>query len=192
VILSKKLTSIFLLAASQTLNAMNPQVLSGVQTYQADPTTRSQLLSILESCDVPNDSADVNCILQGLQSGNIKSPSMAANIIDGYKAALNYKLNNPKCQMPDMITLNQATADCVFVLHYTILESSNPAAAGEAYDNCILRKSGNLALQGNLAAQFTMKNIAEQSGNSQLFQIWTTTLYDNNDPKAVQKMANCF
>ncbi len=195
IILSKKLTpAIFLLAISQTSYAMNPQVLSSVRTHQADATTRSQLLSILESCDVPNDNADVNCILQGLQApnANIKNPSMATNIIDGYKAALNYKMNNPKCQIPDMITLNQATADCVFVLHYTILESSDPTSANEAYNGCILRKSGNLSLQGNLAAQFTMKAIAENSGNSELSQIWTTTLYDNNDPKAVQEMANCF
>ena len=193
--LSKKLTiATILLVVSQFSQAFYNQTLSGVRTHQADNQTRNQILSVLESCGVPNDGVEPECVLQGLQGpyNNIKDPSMAANIVDGYQAVLNDKVNDPKCQLPAIYIVNQAAALCVLVLHYAVLEASDPAVAKIAFDRCLVSKIGGLAFAGNIAAQFSMKKIAEQSGRGEQVQVWTNTLRNNNDPRDIEEMAHCF
>tara|TARA_R110002110_G_scaffold33533_1_gene114877 strand:- start:204405 stop:204995 length:591 start_codon:yes stop_codon:yes gene_type:complete len=194
--ITKNLTSAALLLCFSTLcqAAFYNETLSSVKTHQADAETRSQLMSALESCGVPNDGIEASCVIQSLQgpNNNIKNPNMAANIVNSYKAALNNKVSDPKCQLPDIYAVNQIAADCVLVLHYSVLESGNPSTAKQAFDRCLQGKIGGLALAGNLAAQFSMKKISEESGRGDQMQVWANVLKENTDPNEVKDMASCF
>lgn len=171
--------------------AFYSSTLAGLKTDQADQQTRTQLMSVLETCGIPGEVDDPNCVLQGLtgQYSNVKDPSMAQNIVQGYQAAMAANTGNANCRLPEIFEANNAAGTCVLMLHYRVLETLDLAAAKDAFDNCVAVRMGGLAVQGNVAAQIMMTTLVTDPEAKRLYN---NMLKDNVDPEYVKMIASCF
>lgn len=174
----------------QTL-AFYSSTLAGLKTDQADQQTRTQLMSVLETCGIPEDVDDPNCVLQGLTGkySNVKDPSMAQNIAQGYQAAMAANTGNANCRLPEIFEANNAAGTCVLILHYRVLETLDLAAAKDAFDNCVAVRMGGLAVQGNVAAQVMMTTLV---ADPEAKRLYNSMLQENADPEYVKMIASCF
>lgn len=190
--LTSKLIPLFLgLSISSYAQAFYISTLTNLKTDQADHQTRVQLMSILETCGLPDSLDDPQCVIDGLNDphNNVKDPSMAQNIVQSFESALSAKVGSAQCQHADIYAANNATGFCVLLLHYSVLESGDLPASKAAFDQCLATRVGGLAVTGNIAAQIIMRDSAENVTQKEMYE---NMLEQNTDPETVREIEECF
>ncbi len=175
--------------------AMNPlKYTKNLQTQNADPSSRSTLLGIIESCgNVTNINDD--CVLKGLERVSIEENNEYATAIGtNYEKALAEGQYNtiPECQTETHMQVNRILGHCILLMNYYALKDYDKTSAIHQYELCLQGGMQGLVYQGNIVAQSILINIYDKKGLFAAAEIWTKAIKKRKHTEDYALLMQCY